>query len=195
MRLRRGRGLIRVRAPRTLIAGVGYFNLSDLSLGPHIVPELRKQSWPAHVEVDDLSYGPVAVAHRFLEADPPYQRLVVVAAVDRGLSPPKLRCYRWNRVLPEPEEIQARVAEAVTGVVDLDNLLVVVCQFGALPEEVLVVEVQPLLLGPGLALSPTVRALLPEITARLRDIVATSPHELDWVPSALGGLQAQELAR
>lgn len=181
--------------PKTLIAGVGYFNLSDLSLGPHIVSALRQQSWPAHVEVDDLSCGPVAVVHRFLETDPPYQRLVVVAAVDRGLSPPNLRFYRWDRVLPEPDEIQARVAEAVTGVVDLDNLLVVVCQFGALPEEVLVVEVQPLLLGPGLALSPTVRALFPEITARLQDIVAAPPHELDWVPSALGGLHPQELAR
>ena len=107
---------------------------------------------------------------------------------------PNLRFYRWDRVLPEPDEIQARVAEAVTGVVDLDNLLVVVCQFGALPEEVLVVEVQPLVLGPGLALSSTVRALFPEITARLQDIVATPPQELDWVPRALGGLQPQELA-
>ena len=155
---------------RTLIAGVGYSNLSDLSAGPIAAARLRHEAWPARVEVDDLSYGPVAVVHRFAEASPPYRRLVLVGAADRGRKAARLHSYRWEGVLPPAEEIQARVAEAVTGVIDLDNLLVVAQQFGALPEEVFVVEVQPVVTDFGLEPGPEVAALLPEACRLARRI-------------------------
>jgi Ni,Fe-hydrogenase maturation factor len=72
---------------RTLIAGVGYSNLSDLSVGPLAAAKLRRETWPEHVEVDDLSYGPIAVVHRFAEVSPPYGRLVLVGAAARGGRP------------------------------------------------------------------------------------------------------------
>ena len=155
---------------RTLIAGVGYSNLSDLSVGPIVAAQLRRETWPAHVEVDDLSYGPIAVVHRFAEASPPYRRLVLVGAADRGRKAPLVRCYRWEGVLPPAEEIQARVAEAVTGVIDLDNLLVVAQQFRALPEEVFVIEIQPVVTQFGLEPSPVVAALLPEVCRLARRV-------------------------
>ena len=155
---------------RTLIAGVGYSNLSDLSAGPLVAARLRRERWPVHVEVEDLSYGPVAVVHRFAEASPPYRRLVLVGAADRGRKAARLHSYRWAGVLPPAEEIQARVAEAVTGVIDLDNLLVVAQQFGALPEEVFVVEVQPVVTDFGLEPGPEVAALLPEACRLARRI-------------------------
>jgi hydrogenase maturation protease len=155
---------------RTLIAGVGYSNLSDLSAGPLVAARLRRERWPVHVEVDDLSYGPIAVIHRFAEAVPPYRRLVLVGAADRGRKAPLVRCYRWEGVLPPAEEIQARVAEAVTGVIDLDNLLVVAQQFRALPEEVFVIEIQPVVTQFGLEPSPVVAALLPEVCRLARRV-------------------------
>src|SRR5262249_36358747 len=136
---------------RTLIAGVGYSNLSDLSVGPFVAARLRRETWPPHVEVDDLSYGPIAVVHRLAEASPPYDRLVLVGAADRGEERAAIRCYRWRRQLPLPDEVQARVAEAVSGVIDLDNFLIVVQQFDALPPDVVVIEVQPVLRGFGLS--------------------------------------------
>jgi hydrogenase maturation protease len=160
---------------RTLIAGVGYSNLSDLSAGPLVAARLRREQWPEHVEVDDLSYGPVAVVHRFAEASPPFRRLVLVGAADRGRKAAAVRCYRWDGVLPPPEEVQARVAEAVTGVIDLDNLLVVTQQFGALPEEVFVVEVQPVVMGFGLEPGPEVAALLPEVRRLARRAALEGP--------------------
>ena len=155
---------------RTLIAGVGYSNLSDLSAGPLVAARLRREQWPEHIEVDDLSYGPVAVVHRFAEASPPFRRLVLVGAADRGRKAAAVRCYRWDGVLPPPEEVQARVAEAVTGVIDLDNLLVVAQQFGALPEEVFVIEIQPVVTQFGLEPSPVVAALLPEVCRLARRV-------------------------
>jgi hydrogenase maturation protease len=155
---------------RTLIAGVGYSNLSDLSAGPLVAARLRREWWPAHVEVDDLSYGPIAVVHRFAEAEPPYRRLVLVGAADRGRKAPPVRCYRWDGVLPPAEEVQARVAEAVTGVIDLENLLVVAQQFGALPAEVFVIEIRPEVSEFGLEPSPAVAALLPEVCRLARRV-------------------------
>ena len=160
---------------RTLIAGVGYSNLSDQSVGPIVAAQLRREEWPAHVEVDDLSYGPISVVHRFAEASPPYGRLVLVGAADRGASGARVRCYRWDRVLPTAAEIQGRVAEAVTGVIDLDNLLIVVQQFGALPAEVFVVEVQPVVLEFGSEPGPAVAALLPEVCRLARALAVGTP--------------------
>jgi Ni,Fe-hydrogenase maturation factor len=149
---------------RTLIAGVGYSNLSDLSVGPIVAAQLRQERWPVHVEIDDLSYGPIAVVHRFAEAAPPYRRLVLVGSADRSLGAgARLRCCRWDGVLPGPDEVQQRVAEAVTGVIDLDNLLIVTRQFGVLPAEVFVVEVQPVVKEFGPEPGPAVAALLPEV--------------------------------
>jgi hydrogenase maturation protease len=155
---------------RTLIAGVGYSNLSDLSVGPLAAAQLCRETWPEHIEVDDLSYGPIAVVHRFAEASPPYRRLVLVGSAARGGRAAQMRCYRWRRVLPPAEEVQARVAEAVTGVIDLDNLLVVAQQFGALPEEVFVIEIQPVVTEFGLVLSPAVAELLPEVCRLARRV-------------------------
>jgi hydrogenase maturation protease len=155
---------------RTLVAGVGYHNLSDLSVGPIVAAQLRQERWPADVEVEDLSYGPIAVVHRFAEAVPPYQRLVLIGAADRGGKKARVRCYRWEGVLPPAEEVQARVAEAVTGVIDLDNLLVVAQQFGALPGEAFVIEVQPVVTDFGLTPGPDVAALLPEVRRLARRV-------------------------
>jgi hydrogenase maturation protease len=165
---------------RTLIAGVGYSNLSDLSVGPVVAAQLRQGEWPTHVEVDDLSYGPVAVVHRLAEAVPPYTRLVLVGAVERGRAGAEMRCYRWDGVLPGAEEIQARVAEAVTGVIDLHNLLVVTGHFGALPAEVFVVEVQPVATEFGMEPSPAVAAVLPEVRRLARAAALAGPGGPAW---------------
>lgn len=171
---------------RTLVGGVGYFNLSDLSVGPALIDELKREVWPSHIELDDLSEGPISLVHRFAETVPAYDRLVLVAAVDRGGADARISTYRWDRVLPPPDEIQARVGEAVTGVIDLDNLLVVTRQFGALPEDVSVVEIQPIEMGFGLAPGPQVAALLPE-ARRLVRALAEGGDRFSCQVAGLGG--------
>ncbi len=128
---------------RVFIGGVGYTNLRDLSVGPAVVPELGRLDWSAGVEIDDLGPGgPIAAVHRFRESAP-YDRVVLFGAVERGRQPGQIYCYRWDGYLPEHEQIQMRVAEAVTGVISLDNLLIVGGFFGIWPPEVVVVEVEP----------------------------------------------------
>lgn len=146
---------------RVLVGGVGYRNLRDGSLGPYVADRLAERA-AGGIEVEDLSYHPVGLSQN-LQDRPPYDRLVLVAAVRRGRAPGRLEAYRWDRVLPPPDEIQARVAEAVTGVISLDNLLVVCGALGGLPDDVRVIEVEPADDGWGEGFSP-------EVEAKLRDV-------------------------
>ena len=146
---------------RVLVGGVGYRNLRDGSVGPWVADTVAERARNG-IEVEDLSYGPVALSHN-LHARPAYDRLVLVGAVRRGREPGTIERYRWDGRLPEPDEIQARVAEAVTGVISLDNLLVVCGAFGGLPADVRVVEVEPADEGWGEGFSPEVEARLPEV--------------------------------
>lgn len=164
---------------KTLVAGVGYSNLRDLSFGPILTPQLAKMDWPVDVEVDDLSFGPIAVVHRFQaqmhgrgdSESRPYKRVVLFSAVSRGRAPGAVTVYRWTGKLPPAEEIQARVGEAVTGVISLDNLLIIGEQFGIWPEEVNVIEVEPQDEGWGPGFSLAVEAAIGEVIEAVRRAV------------------------
>src|SRR5215831_8982100 len=160
---------------RTLIGGVGYSYLRDGSFGPLVAADLGRQAWPDGVLVEDLSYGPIAVMQRLQDADPPFDRLVLVAAVRRGRTPGTVTAYRWDRRLPDPEEIQARVGEAVTGVISLDNVLVVVGYFNALPPDVAVVEVEPQDEGWGDGLTDAIRAVRQRVVETVRALATHPP--------------------
>jgi hydrogenase maturation protease len=131
---------------RVLVAGVGYRYLRDHSVGAAVADRLAERPWPGDVVVEDLSYNPIAVVQR-LEDDPPdrrFDRAVFVASVARAGRPPgTVTAYRWDGALPPADEIQRAVAEGVTGVIALDNTLVVAAHFEALPPEVVVIEVEP----------------------------------------------------
>ncbi len=131
---------------RVLVAGVGYRDLRDHSVGGAVVDRLAGYPWPHDVCVEDLSYNPVAVVQRLQDEPPdrPFDRAVFVGSVERAGRPAgTVAAYRWDGVLPPAEDIQRAVSEAVTGVIALDNTLVVARHFDALPDDVVVIEVEP----------------------------------------------------
>ncbi len=151
---------------RTLIAGVGYRNLRDLSAGNAVVDVLETHMWPPEVEIEDLSYGPMDAIFRLREAA--FDRLVVVGALARAGRIPGENYRRQWRYEPEPPEmVQARVAEAVTGVISLDNLLVICAHFEALPPDVTVIEIEPEDDGWGEGFSPRVACVVENVSAYL----------------------------
>jgi hydrogenase maturation protease len=157
---------------RVIVAGVGYRNLRDHSVGMAVVDRLEGRAWPPGVVVEDLSYNPIAVVQRLEDepADRRFERAVVVGAVQRGRAPGTVTAYRWDGVLPGDEEIQRAVTEAVTGVIALDNTLIVTQHFAALPNEVVVVEVEPAVHEFGEAFSDAVARVFDrvcELVARL----------------------------
>ena len=175
---------------RALVGGIGYRNLSDHSFGPVVVDALASRAWPAGVTIEDLSYGPIAVVQR-LQDNPPeaaFDRAVIVSAVSRtGRPAATLTVYRWDRALPGPEAIQTAVTEAVTGVIAMDNTLIVAEHFQAWPRDVIVVEAQPVVHEYGDELSRD----MADAFARACQIVAAAATDANFLDRApmlpLGG--------
>jgi hydrogenase maturation protease len=159
-----------------LIACVGYRYLRDQSVGPVLVPILDDLDWPEGVEVCDLHFGPIHMVQWLEERPGYYDRIVFVAAVEREREPGRVYTYRWNGKLPDADEIQQRVAEGITGVISLDNLLIVGQHFGAFPPDVVVVEVEPEDTGWGPGFSPRVEAAQDEVIETVRRVVMDGYH-------------------
>ncbi len=126
-----------------LIGSVGYKNLRDLSFGPLLLERLEQMDWPAHVELRDVSYGPIAVMQWLQDSPGKYCRAIFLSAVERGRQAGTLEVYEWKPPALTTDLVQERVSEGVTGVISLDNLLIICQHFGVLPPEVICIEVEP----------------------------------------------------
>jgi len=146
---------------RVLVGGVGYRFLRDGAIGPYMADELAAGAANG-IEVEDLGYHPIGFTQN-LQDRPAYDRIVLVGAIARDREPGTVTAYRWDHALPSDKDIQERVSEAVTGVISLDNLLIVTEAFGAFPRDVRVVEVEPADEGWGEGFSPVIEAKLAEI--------------------------------
>ena len=169
---------------RVLVAGVGYTNLRDLSLGPALAARLQGNRWPAGVVIADLSYSPIDVLFQ-LQAAPRFSLGIFAGAVLRGRPPGSVTVMPWNPPAVTREELHSRISEAVTGVIDLENLLVILDHFGALPAEVTVVEIEPFDQSWGEGFSALGEAALEEAERRVRALVR----------QALAEAEAQEWGR
>jgi hydrogenase maturation protease len=146
---------------RVLVGGVGYRFLRDGAVGPYMADHLAAGASNG-VEVEDLGYHPIGFTQN-LQDRPAYDRIVLVGAIKRGREPGTVTAYRWDHALPSVQEIQERVSEAVTGVISLDNLLIVTEAFKAFPDDVRVVEIEPADEGWGEGFSPVIENKLTEI--------------------------------
>ena len=183
---------------RAVIGGVGYRNLRDHSLGIVMSDELEALARPPALLVEDLCYGPVAVGQWFLDEarEAPITRAVFITAITRedGRAPGTICAYRWDHSLPDDAEIQRCVVDAVTGVILLDNTLIVTEWMHALPRETIVVEVQPLEHAFGDEMSPAVADAYAEVR-RLALQFATDEAAMHSLPvRPLGGaIRAREV--
>ena len=130
-------------------------------MGPWVADTLGREAQDG-VEVEDVSYHPVGLSQN-LEDRPPYGRVVLVGSISRGHEPGTVSAYRWDGQLPDPDEIQQCVSEAVTGVISLENTLIVCAALGGLPDDVRLVEVEPEDQGWGEGFSPTIESSLPRV--------------------------------
>lgn len=154
---------------RVLVGGVGYSNLRDFSAGPMAIA--RMPDLGEGVDVEDVSYSSIDLLF-LLQRREPYAALILVTAASRGDSPGTVRVARWAPPHVDPESLQARIAETLTGVIDAENHLHVLEHFGALPEHVVVVEIEPSEQTWGDTLSPAVERGVAEAVGRVRALVA-----------------------
>jgi len=128
---------------RVVIGIVGYYGfVRGYPLGPELMQRLCALPWGDGVELREMNWGPVAIVQDFqARADKP-ERVVLVGALDRGLPHGAVSRRRWSGGALDPQAVQRRMFEAVTGVISLDNLLVIGAQFGIWPARTYTVELQ-----------------------------------------------------
>ena len=154
---------------KVLIAGVGHPNLRDLSFGQVLLPHLQMQEWAKKADLEILSFGAIAVLQWFQDHPGKYDRVIFVSAAEReGRTPGTLNVYKWPFPVLDAEVVQECVAESVTGIISLDNLLMILQQFNALPPDVEVIEIEPVDSEIGFECSPEITARFDEFTEIVR---------------------------
>jgi hypothetical protein len=128
---------------RTIVGIVGYYGfVRGYPLGPELMERLRAQPWSGQIEIREMNWGPVAIVQDFQARPEPPERVVLVGALDRGLAAGTVSCRRWVGGALDAAAVQRRMFEAVTGVISLDNLLVIGAHFGVWPRETFTAELQ-----------------------------------------------------
>ena len=132
------------RPPKVLIGVVGFSPLVDaFPLGPQLMRRLEAGPWrEVEATVENMTWSPIHIVQRFQDGSLAADRLVLVGAADVCRDPGRIACHHWQGGSLPPEVLQERVYEAVTGIVSLDNTLMIGEHFGVWPGEVLTVELE-----------------------------------------------------
>ena len=167
---------------RVFIGTVGYHILRNHSIGPILLPQLKQQDWPEGVIVDELNWGPIAVVQQFEATEVPYDRVILLTAIERSdRAIGDISVFQWQGFLPDEKQIQACVGDAATGVISVENLLVIGQYFKIWPDEVFLVDVEP---GPeqaGEHLTEEVAIKVPEVIQTIQSLSTDGPLNIKQI--------------
>ena len=124
-----------------LLAGVGFTNLRDASVGPVLCDRLRVRAWPPGVVVEDYGIGAIDAIERL--RDGRYRRAVFFGSESRGDAPGTVRRYLAGAETVDPAILHECMQEAGDGLVSLRSTILLAGLAGALPVETVVFEVEP----------------------------------------------------
>ncbi len=123
---------------------VGYYQfVRGYPIGPTLKEKIEAADWfTSDVVIKEMNWGPIAIVQEFQAEKIDYDRFILITAVDRGLPEGSVSCRRWIGGEMDVLAIQDRVFQAVTGIISMDNLLVIGDHFGIWPKEVITIEAQ-----------------------------------------------------
>ncbi len=147
-------------APTTLILGVGNLLVGDEGVGVHAARLLAEETWPAHVAVLDGGTG----GFHLLEHFERYPRLILVDATRDGSPAGTVRSFRAAAPADCPPALGAHD-------IGLRDLFAAAALLGHWPELHIVTVAVERLIPMELSLSAAVAAALPEVRARVRELV------------------------
>lgn len=127
-----------------LVGIVGYTPVLDAyPLGPKLMSTLESELRGRDgVTVENMTWSPIHVVQRFQdEGAPRPNRVILVGASAVCERPGRVRAFRWMGGHLPDLVMQERIYEGVTGIVDLENTLVIGAHFGVWPDEVFGVEI------------------------------------------------------
>lgn len=164
---------------KTFIGTVGYHNLCNHSIGSALLPQLLKLQWPAGVELDELNWGPIAIVQKFQSLPFTFDRVILLSAIERpDRKIGDITIFKWMGKLPDEEMIQRCIGDAVTGVISVENLLIIGEYFKIWTGETFFVDVEP---GPeqaGENFTREMQEIIPHLILTLQNLSNYSNKEL-----------------
>jgi hypothetical protein len=163
---------------KVFIGTVGYHNLCNHSIGSALLPKLQKMKWADGVELDELNWGPIAIVQKFQSLPTPYDRVILIAAIERpGRKIGDITVYKWMGKLPDEELIQRCIGDAVTGVISVENLLIIGEHFKIWTGETFVVDVEPGAEEAGEDFTEEMQQAIPDLILTLQNLTKENPTE------------------
>ena len=163
----------------TFIGTVGYHNLCNHSIGSALLPQLQKMNWASGVDVDELNWGPIAIVQKFQSLPTAYDRVILLSAIERpDRKIGDITVFKWGGKLPDEEMIQRCIGDAVTGVISVENLLIIGEYFKIWPGETFFVDVEP---GPeqaGEDFTEEMQQAIPDLILTLQHLSGSDKTEL-----------------
>jgi hypothetical protein len=163
---------------KIFIGTVGYHNLRNHSIGSALLPRLQAMKWPAGVELDELNWGPIAIVQKFQAMPEAFDRVILLSAIERPRRQVgDVSVYQWCGRLPDEELIQRCVGDAVTGVISVENLLIIGEYFKIWPNETYFVDVEP---GPeqaGEGFTERMQEAIPTVVFTLQQLCKLDDNE------------------
>lgn len=152
---------------QTLIGGIGLPWLRDLDYGTQWINRALDLDWPDGVIVEDMSYAAHRVLDRLKEIRP--SKVILVGCMPRHTDPPgTIRRYNLDLTPPSDGEVQDRLGDSATGIIDLDHTLAIARYYRQFPDETIVIEVEPEDDTFGLGFSDVVEATVDEVLRLVR---------------------------
>ncbi len=168
---------------KVFIGTVGYHNLRNHSVGSALLPQLQKMQWAIGVELDELNWGPIAIVQKFQSSPVKYDRIVLLSAIERpGRNVGDITVYKWEGKLPDEELIQRCVGDAVTGVISVENLLIIGEYFKIWPSETYFLDIEP---GPeeaGESFTEEMENAIPDIILSLKQLSTDTAEMIKFIP-------------
>lgn len=156
---------------KVFIGTVGYHNLRNHSIGPALLTRLQKMSWTPGVDVDELNWGPIAIVQKFQSLAIHYDRIILLSAIERpGRQIGEMTVFKWLGHLPDEEMIQRCVGDAVTGVISVENLLIIGEYFKIWSPETYLVDMEPGHEQAGENLTEAMEQAIPELLLTLQQL-------------------------
>lgn len=143
-----------------VVLGVGNVLMGDEGLGVRAAERLRDRAPPGVRVVEAGALGPTTLVE--VEGA---RHLLVLDAVDAGLAPGSIVRFEGADLVPHGPVLSAHEF----GVTDLLALL---AQRGDLPEETILLGMQPAVLEPRVSLSPEVEAALSGLVETALDVLS-----------------------
>jgi hydrogenase maturation protease len=143
-----------IPSKQVAIVGVGNLLFSDEGVGIHAVRALREVSLPSHLRIFEIG----ARGLEILEVVEGFGKVIIVDAVRSGAAPGSIRRWRLGELLDATAPSMFSLHE-----MNLLTALKIGRATGKLPDEVVIIGVEPKVLSLGLELSPELKAIFREL--------------------------------